>query len=140
MRERCPNPRLFRGNQGPVELLGLCLYYTYAGLIEGSARSRVLYLEQLDALLRKKPRGLLVVELREQHERTLTYPKEWLPGERVHVELSCMWTPPGEGSDGSSSLEIIWFQETGEDPFPRLQAILDGIRWEEHAIFKPWAF
>jgi hypothetical protein len=125
---------------GPVELVGLRLDYTYAGLIEGSARSRVLYLEQLDALVRNKPRGLLVVEVREQHERTLTHPKEWLPGERVHVELRCFWAPPGEASDGSTSLEIIWFQETGEDPFPRLQGILDGIRWEELAVFEPWAF
>jgi hypothetical protein len=123
---------------GNVELLSLSLHYTYAGLIEGSARSRVLYLDRLDALVRQKPRGLLVVGLREQHERTLTHPKEWLPGEWVDAKLRCLWAPPGEDRDGSSSLEVIWFQETGEDPFPHLQGILGAIRWEELATFEPW--
>src|SRR4051794_9640967 len=119
-----PHPREFESAVGALQLIELRVAYTYAGMLEGNARlSRKVYVMQLEDELATREQGLVVIGLDMLRAEVDARVDGWVPSERVRAHLRSSWTPPGRHPHGSTTLEVVWFQDPEVDPFERLRAI-----------------
>lgn len=122
-----------------AELITLHLEDHYARAIEiGNARLlRSFRLRNLEMELAQQSPGLYVHDLDKIRADDAAGSSEWLPVEQVRATLRCGWVPEGCDPAGSSSLEVVWFQDVKEDPFFRLAEILLPLNWETLAVYEP---
>ena len=105
-------------------------------MLEGSPYlSRKIYVERLEDELATRDRGLVVIGLDLLRAEVEGMVESWLPSERVRAQLRSSWTPPGRDPHGSTSPEVVWFQDPEVDPFERLRAIACELDWEQRSVY-----
>ncbi len=128
--------RTFQVGEIEAELCELHMWDDLEGMIEGTPylhrRFRIMQLEKQLA----GAEGMYVHDLDGIRADAAARVDTWLPRARVHARLSAPWCPGGVTEPGHSELSVVWFQQTGEDPFGRLAEIVRPLDWTALARFE----